>query len=108
MYGRCFKHSRSYFKNVPQDYKSSGAGHTAGLAHIDILEHLDWEQVVQGQYMPPCIPCVENNIDNEMVSGGNPFMNDKTSTKVNKVQIEAIKENYEEGKLNQDKIGKAE
>jgi hypothetical protein len=26
IYGRCFKHSRSYFKNVPQDYKSSGAG----------------------------------------------------------------------------------
>jgi len=26
IYGRCFKHIRSYFKNVPQDCKSSGAG----------------------------------------------------------------------------------
>ncbi len=83
-------------------------GHTAGLAHMDILEHLDWEQVIQGQYMPPCMPCVENNINNEMVSGGNPFMNDKTSTEVNKTQIEAMQANYGEGKLNQDKIGKVE
>jgi len=76
-------------------------GHTLGLRHIDIKGETFFEQFLWGenpQYMTPAEQ--KKNPNNAMFSGGSPYMNDKTSTKINGGQMENARNAYNNDEIN--------
>lgn len=76
-------------------------GHTLGLRHIDQKYESFFEVYLWGsnpQYMNPSMQ--KANANNAMFSGGSSYMNDKTSTEINGLQIEQAKKNYQNGTIN--------
>ena len=75
-------------------------GHTAGLRHIDKEYESFWDLFGgNSQFYNPTKQ--KANSFNIMFSGSSPYMNDKTSTQINREQIETIKAKYNSGGLNQ-------
>ncbi|OYU84376.1 MAG: hypothetical protein CFE24_07150 [Flavobacterium sp. BFFFF2] len=86
-------------------------GHTAGLKHADMPQHMEFNDAMNGQSFTPCTPCVENNVNNAMYTAKNPrlgggtYLDDKKSVEINPSQIKVMVKNYDEGKLNKETKG---
>ena len=75
-------------------------GHTLGLRHIDQKSETFMDFFGGNpQYMNPADQ--KKNSTNAMMSGGSPYMNDKTSTTITGGQIEKGKQSEAAGDINQ-------
>lgn len=79
-------------------------GHTLGFNHPD--RPLPENVGKPGQDFIPNVPSVGDNVNNAMYSGNSGYLSDKTSTEINKDQINIAKDNYDKCLLNQDTKGK--